>query len=153
VKRLDINGNGTFGEDEQLYSMLTNSSTMLERLYMNYTKLSSTAAITLFTALQANNKLRVLDIRYNAITDDACDAITTALKRNSCLIELRMSNNPLSSEAIINIVRYLEVNNTLEVLYLPECPQDIENIRSLKEVVNKKRESRGCQVKLIIYFS
>jgi len=154
VKLLAISGNNTIGEDEQLYSMLTNSSTMLETLYMSATNLSSTAAITLFTALQANNKLKVLIINYNAITDDACDAITTALERNRCLVELYMSDNPLSSEAIINIVQSLEVNNTLQYLSLSRCLQDIqENIRSLQEVVNKKRESRGCQVKLAIRFS
>ena len=64
-----------------------------------------------------------------------------------------MWNNPLSSEAIVNIVQCLEDNNTLQLLGLPESPQDIQqNIRSLQEVVNKKRESRGCQVKLEIKF-
>ena len=101
--------------------------------------------------MKENNKLKKLNIMGNAITDDACDVITTALQRNSCLVELDMRGNPLSSEAIINIVRCLEVNNTIQLLGLPHCPQAIqENIRSLQEVVNKKRESRGCQVKLEI---
>ena len=154
VKLLGIVGNYTIGEDQQLYSMLTNRSNVLERLYMQATKLSSTAAADLFTAVKENNKLKELEIDYNAITDDACAAITTALKRNSCLVTLGMHGNPLSSEAIVNIVRCLEVNNTLQLLGLPDCPQDIQvNIRSLQEVVNKKRESRGCQVKLEIKFS
>ena len=153
VKVLWIIGNDTIGEDQQLYSMLTNPSTELETLYMNYTSLSSRGARSLFTALKENNKLKVLNIRDNAITDDACDVITTALQRNSCLVTLYVSYNPLSSEAIINIVRCLEVNNTIQVLWLPICPQDIqENIRSLQEVVNKKRESRGCQVELEISY-
>jgi len=153
VKLLVINGNDTIGEDEQLYYMLTNSSIMLETLYMHNTKLSSTAAIILFAALQANNKLEVLNIDNNAITDDACDAITTALERNSSLVVLNIYFNPLSSEAIINIVRCLEVNSALQVLGLPQYPQNIqENVRSLQEAVNKKRESQGCQVKLAIYF-
>ena len=102
-------------------------------------------------AIMENNKLKDLIIRYNAITDDACDVITTALQRNNCLVELYMCRNRLSSEAIITIVRCLEVNNTLQLIWLPDCPQVIqENIRSLQEVVNKKRESRGCQVKLKI---
>ena len=153
VKLLGIGDNYTIGEDQQLYSMLSNPSTVLETLNMGYTQLSSTAATHLFTALKDNNKLKRLHIHYNAITDDACDAITTALERNSCLVKLSMYRNPLSSEAIINIVRCLEVNNTLQLLGLPECPQDIQqNIRSLQEVVSKKRESRGCQVKLEIKF-
>ena len=151
VKMLVINGNHTIGEDQQLYSMLTNPSTELEQLHMWDTRLSSRGARALFTSIMKNNKLKKLNIDHNAITDDACDVITTALQRNSCLVKLIMYGNPLSSEAIINIVRCLEVNNTLRLLWLPRCPQAIqENIRSLQEVVNKKRESRGCQVKLEI---
>ena len=151
VKILVIYGNDTIGEDQQLYSMLTNPSTELEQLYMLDTSLSSRGARALFTSIMKNNKLKVLDIADNAITDDACDVITTALQRNSCLVKLYMCDNPLSSEAIINIVQCLEVNNTLQILWLPYCPQAIqENIRSLQEVVNKKRESRGCQVRLKI---
>ena len=154
VKGLWIAGNDTIGEDQQLYSMLTNPSTELGSLHMWYTSLSSRAAITLFTAVKENNKLKKLSIEDNAITDDACDVITTALQRNSCLVILYMYDNSLSGEAIINIVRCLEVNNTIQLLGLPDCPQGIqENISSLQEVVNKKRESRGCQVKLEIKFT
>ena len=150
VKRLWIKGNHTIGEDQHLYSMLTNPSTELEQLYMHFTNLTSRGARALFNAIMKNNKLKVLHISNNAITDDACDVITTALQRNSCLVELKVNGNQLSNEAIINIVQCLEVNNTLQLLGLPYCPQTIkENIRSL-QVVNKKRESRGCQVKLVI---
>ena len=152
VKGLGINSNYTIGEDQQLYSMLTNPSSVLETLTMWNTQLSSRAATDLFTAMKDNNKLKKLLINYNDITDDACDAITTALKSNSCLVTLSMGGNPLSSEAILNIIQCLKVNDTLQLLGLPECPEDIqENIRSLQEVV-KNRESRGCQVKLEIKF-
>ena len=151
VKRLEIDGNYTIGEDQQLYSMLTNPSTELELLYMQGTNLSSRGTRALFTSIIKNNKLKDLYITNNPITDDACDVITTALQRNSCLVKLGMYRNPLSCEAIINIVRCLKVNNTLQLLWLPNCPRAIqENIRSLQEIVNKKRESRGCQVKLQI---
>ena len=154
VKELVIDDNHTIGEDEQLYSMLSSPSTMLEvRLVMSYTQLSSRAAIALFTAVKDNNKLKELYITGNAITDDACDAITTALKSNSCLVTLIMYRNPLTGEAIVNIVNALKVNNTLELLGLPQCPEDIKKtISSLQEVINKNRESRGCQVKLVIYY-
>ena len=146
VKKLRI-AKDTIGENEQLYSILSNPSTMLEELNMMNTKLSSRAAIALFTALKDNNKLKVLYIAYNAITDDACAAITTALERNSCLVTLLMYKNPLTGEAIVNIVNGLKVNNTLEHLWLPKCPENIEKtISSLQEVINKNRESRGCQV-------
>ena len=149
VKVLGINGNYTIGEDQQLYSMLYNTSSVLEELYMRFTQLSSRAATDLFTAVKDNNKLKELYIDYNAITDDACDAITTALKNNNCLVKLSMYGNSLSSEAILNIIQCLKVNDTLQLLGLPKCPEDI---KSLQEV-NNKRESRGCQVKLEIKFS
>ena len=151
VKKLWINGNDTIGEDEQLYSMLSSPSTMLEELNIDNTQLSSRAAIALFTAVKDNNKLKVLYIPYNAITDDACDAMTTALKSNNCLVTLFMYDNPLTGEAIVNIVNALKVNNTLQLLELPGCPEGTKKtISSLQEVINKNRESRGCQVKLMI---
>ena len=153
VKELWIDGNDIIGENEQLYSILSNPSTMLEVLYMYNTKLSSRAAIALFTALKDNNKLKELHIAINPITDDACAAITTALERNSCLVRLGMDNNLLTGEAIVNIVNGLKVNNTLEMLWLPTCPEDIKKtISSLQEVINKNRKSRGCQVKLRINY-
>ena len=153
VKELWIIGNRTIGEDQQLYSILTDPSNVLEQLYMFRTRLSSSAAIALFTALKDNNRLKGLHICNNVITDDALDAITTALESNNCLVRLGMRVNPLSSEAIINIVRCLKVNNTLQVLKLPDCPEGVqENIISLQEVVNEKRECRGCLVKLEIVF-
>ena len=154
VKILVITDNHTIGEDQKLYSMLTNPSSELEILYMGATNLSSRGARALFTTIMKNNKLKVLYIEHNAITDDTCDVITTALQRNSCLVKLRMNGNQLSSEAIINIVRCLEVNNASQLLGLPNCLQAIkENIKSLQENVNMKRESRGYQVKLEIKFT
>ena len=152
VKWLMIAGNETIGEDQQLYTMLSNPSSVLESLDMDSTQLSSTAATDLFTSLRNNHKLKKLYIDHNAITDDACDAITTAMKSNDCLTTLIMYHNPLSSEAIVNIVQWLEANDTLQLIWLPDCPQATqENIRSLQEV-NNKRASRGCQVKLKIEF-
>ena len=154
VKVLSIAGNKTIGEDQQLYTMLSNPSSVLEILYMGRTQLSSTAPTDLFTSLRNNHKLKELYIDGNDITDDACDAIIAVLKNNSCLVTLSMCSNPLSSEAIVTIVQCLEANDTLQLIGLPHCPQATqENIKSLQEVVNNKRASRGCQVKLEIKFS
>ena len=151
VKQLWLSGNYTIGEDEQLYSILTNTSTMLQSLIMQNTQLSSRAAIILFNALKDNDKLKVLHIANNDVTDDASDAITIALERNTCLAELYVYNNPLTSEAIVNIVNSLKGNDTLELLWLPTCPENIKKrVSSLLQVINKKRESHGCQVKLMI---
>ena len=154
VKALWIANNKTIGEDQQLYTMLSNPSSVLEVLTMWDTQLSSTAATDLFTSLRNNHKLKKLNIDDNDITDDACDAITAALKSNRCLFTLSMCGNPLSSEAIVNIAQCLETNDTIQLIWLPDCPQATkENILSLKEVVNNNRASRGCQVKLEVNFS
>ena len=151
VKVLWINNNKTIGEDQQLYTMLSNPSSVLETLVMMDTQLSSIAATDLFTSLRNNHKLKKLNIDHNDITDDACDAITAALMSNRCLVRLTMYGNPLSSEAIVNVVQCLEANDTLQVIWLPDCPQaTCKNILSLQDVVNSKRVSRGCQVKLAI---
>ena len=149
VKKLGISGNFTVGENEQLYSMLTNPGTTVEKLYMDNTKLSSRAAIALFVSLKHNNYLKELSIAINEITDDVYDAMANTLERNSCLVLLHMNRNPLTAEAIVNT---LNANNKLEQLGLPKFPEDIkERITSLQQVINKKRESRGCSVKLKIY--
>ena len=153
VKCLWINGNYCVGEDEQLYSMLINPSSMLEELHMDYTNLSSKAAIALFSTLKDNCKLRELHIASNAITDDACNVIITALQRNSCLVTLNMCGNPLSSVAVMHLVQSLSVNCTLELLGLPIYSQAYQkSLISAQEVVNKKRENQQCQVMLTIIF-
>ena len=125
VKMLLISANYTVGENRQLYMMLNDPCSTLEKLYMINTKLSSRGASYLFEALKDNDKLKELIITINAITDDACDAITTALERNSCLVTLKMHDNLLSTETVTNIVKCLEVNNTLQFLHLPDCHQKI----------------------------
>ena len=153
VKVLMITCNDGIGEDQQLYSMLTNPYNVLEILYLDNVKLTSKAAIYLFTALKDNIKLKRLYINNNNITEEACDTITTALKWNSSLVTLWIYNNPLSNQAIVNIVQCLQVNNTLQLLELPICSHEVQEIiRSIQESINKKRESQGCQVNLDIRF-
>ena len=88
VKKLDIDGNNTVGENERLYSIISDPSSVLEELYMSHTHLSSNAAIKLFTALSEGNKLRVLWIHHNDITGEAGEAIVMALRKNTPLAEL-----------------------------------------------------------------
>ena len=154
VEELNISGNHTIGEDPALYNMLTHPSSRLVRLYMYGTSLSSPSAITLFTAISKGNKLKVLNIDYNLITDEACDVIATTMKNNTSLVRLEMWGNKISGEAAQRLVQALYNNNTLEELGLPSdgYTEDVKKrIRSLEEVINKNRESRGCQTKLYIY--
>ena len=82
VEVLVISGNHTIGESEELYTMLTHPSSMLTRLIMFNTSLSSIAARTLFTVVKDTNKLKVLYISFNAITDDVAEDIATSLTAN-----------------------------------------------------------------------
>ena len=149
VKTLDISGNDTVGDDEKLYSIISDPSSMLEILYMSITKLSSNAAIKLYTALSEGKKLRTLWISYNNITDEACDAIIMAMKNNTSLVELYMYDNPISEKCAQFIVESLLHNNTLQELWLPDYSEDAKKrIRLSVEEVNKKRASRECQVEL-----
>ena len=151
VKELDITGNYSIGEDKQLYQMLANPFSTLEKLNMYDTKLSSKGAIELFKALVDNSSLKVLYIHGNYIMDDACDAITIALKRNRCLVSLNMNDNPLTGKIIVEIVNSLIDNYTLISLSLPECPRGIkEHIGSLQEIINDKRKQQRFQDKLMI---
>ena len=153
VKILDISYNYTVGEDDRLYRILTDHSSMVEKLYMNYTNFSSSGAIKLFTSLSEAKKLRILDIAHNNITDEACDAIIMAMKKNTSLVELNMHYNPISGECAQLIVQALQYNNTLQLLSLNYYHYDVKGkIRSLVEEINKKRKTHGCQVKLEIRF-
>ena len=153
VKELNISGNKTIGEDERLYSIISDSSSMLEQLCMYFTKLSSNAAIKLFTALSKGKKLRILYISFNSINDEACDAIIMAMKKNTSLVKLFMHRNPISEKCAQLIVEALQHNNTLQQLWLPNYSEDAKKrMRLSVEKVNKKRESRECQVKLEITY-
>ena len=154
VEELNIRGNHTIGEDPALYNMLTHPSSGLVTLNMMFTSLSSSSAITLFTELSKGNKLKELNIINNLITDEACDVIATTMKNNTSLVWLWMSANKISGEAAQRLLQALNNNNTLEVLDLPSYgyTEDVKKrIGSLQEVINKNRQRRGCQTKLIIW--
>ena len=153
VKTLNINGKKAVGEDERLYSIISDPSSMLEELHMSCTRLSSNAAIKLFTALSEGKKLRILQIHNNHITDEACDAIIMAMKKNTSLVELNIHDNPISGECVQMIIQALQYNNTLQELWHPKYSEDVQKRIILSaEEVNKKRESRKCQVELSVYF-
>ena len=152
VKILSITDNFTVGEDDRLYRILTDHSSMVEVLYINSTNLSSSGAIKLFTSLSEATKLRILEIAGNNITDEACDAIIMAMKKNTSLVELYMHINPISGECAQLIVQALQYNNTLQLLRLNrDYHDDVKvKIRSLEEEINKKRKTHGCLEKLEI---
>ena len=153
VKELWISGNKTVGENDRLYSVISDPSSMLEKLYLYSTNLSSTAAIKLFTALSEGKRLRELWINNNSIGDEAGDAIMMAMKKNTSLVELWMHDNPISEECAQLIVQSLQHNNSLHLLHFPSYAQDVvERMILSAEKVNKKRKSFACKVKLEVHF-
>ena len=153
VKELHVSGNNTIGEDARLYSVISNPSSMLEVLYIGYTKLSFNAAIKLFNALNEGKKLKVLGINNNKITNEVCDAILAAMKKNDSLAELYMHGNPISGECMLLIAESLHHNSSLQQLWPPiEYSEDVKKrIRLIAKEVNKNRVNHECQVKLKIY--
>ena len=154
VKELYISSNKIVGEDERLYSIISDPSSMLELLYMSFNKISSwSGAIKLFTALSKGKKLKALKISFNNITDEACDAIIVAMRKNTSLIKLLIYNNPLSGECVQRIVESLQYNNALQQLRIGNFNGDIiERIKLSAKEVNRKRECSECQVKLKVDF-
>ena len=152
VKLLNISYNNSVGETSHFFTILTNSSSVIEQLVMcsnNYSTIDW--AEELFSSLGENKTLKALSIWGNNISDDVCSVICEALRDNSTLRELHMYDNPLSGQASQRILDALKENNTLEELSLPSYPVGItKEITSLKLVVNEKRRRRGCYVKLEI---
>ena len=151
VKELWIGDNKVFGDDEQIYSILSDPSCMLEILHLSLTKLSSSAVTTLFTTLTGKgNKLKKLYLAGSNITDEGCNAIATAMKENDSLVELDIRKNPISKDGIKPIFQAIQHNNSLQKLLLPKF-NDAE-IRSQQKMVIKEREIRGNHVKFDVKF-
>ena len=149
VKVLNISDNDTVGEDERFYCILSDPSSVLEELDMFSTKLSSDAAIKLFTTLTDNKKLRSLRIYNNKINDEAYYAIIMAMKKNTSLVELDMCANPIG-RCVRDIIKAVRCNNSLQRLHIP---LSFHEFREMSEEVNKIREKRGCPVKLEMIYS
>ena len=152
VENLYIDGNLTIGEDHTLFDILSHPSS-LKCLSIVHTRLSSSAAASLFTKLAKGNILRNLEITIDNPTDETYDVITATMKDNTSLVCLEMSTDNVSENDIHNIMKALHLNNTVQKLVLNTCLEDVKGkITVLQDIVNKKRESRGCQVKLCIEF-
>ena len=153
VELLRISGNHNIGENPALYDMLSHPSSMLIKLRMVVTSLSSSSAIALFTALAKGNKLQQLFLGENNITDEACDAIASTLSNNTSLVKLEVRGNKISGEGAQHLAQSISQNDTLEVLGLDYYSYEVEKkIKSLQEKAIKSREIRRCQTKLNIFY-
>ncbi|XP_065920395.1 protein NLRC5-like isoform X2 [Dysidea avara] len=153
VRRFWIAGNHKIGENEALYTILSNPLSTLTYLNMSYTSLSSIAARKLFAAVMNAGKLEVLDISNNAITDETVCDIKRALNSTASLTWLALDGNPIGSEAVLKIVQALYANTTLTCLWLSLCSLKIEErITLLQNEINKMRERQGINQLLKISF-
>ena len=156
VKVLSINDNKAVGEPPYFFTkLLTHCSYVIEELYMVHNCYSTTRwATELFSSLRENKTVKVLWVTSNNISDDVCSGvICDALRVNNSLRELCMYNNLFSAQAQQLILDALKDNNTLKLLRLSSYfPNDIKEIKSLEQAVNKKRRGRGCDVKFEIEF-
>ena len=142
IKVLNISANKFIGENERLYSIISDPFSALEELYIKNAMLSSSGAIKLFTALSKNKKL---SIECNDVTDRACDAIVMAIKKNTSLTEMSIDRNPISGKCLQLIVQALHDNSSLQQLWL-SCNKYSEDIRekiklSAGEITRKEKIS------------
>ena len=133
-----MDGNELIGKDEGFYGMISDPFSRLELLHISDAKLSSTAAIKLFTALKLGNKLRVLWMTFNDVGDEASTTIAATLKDNTSLIKLNLGGNPISVKSSLHIIKALQDNNTLKELTLPSYLENAtKSFLSLVKLVNQ----------------
>ena len=156
VEVLWISYNDCVGETKDFSTILSNPACVLKTLYLRFNKLSSNAAISLFTELRSatNSQLELLEISFNHVDDYACGVIAVTLKSNKSLKRLEMYNNPITIKGVEKLLQTLHTNTTLRFLGLPKYSDHFTNqIKFLETAINNKRKQYNCYEELKIYFS
>ena len=147
VKVLAIRHNPAIGKDPHFYfSILSHPDSMVEQLYMSNTNCKQSNATTnMFSALEKNKTLKLLQSTNNNITDDDCDAIVRMLQNNTSLVEFNISGNQITAKNAKRIIQALANNNTLEYLALPWYKlKHQKSIAKLAKKVDKNRYRHHC---------
>jgi len=150
VQGLWLNGNHTVGEREELYMMISHSSSMLMVLDMEDTHLSSAASQGLFRAVKEADMLMELYIHHNNITDDAVAGIASTLSLNKSLVKLGMRGNPISRKTIPLLLQSLIGNNTLQMLVIPRYDPPLEDV--IKSTVREINQYQRNQRNLVVHW-
>ena len=146
VKKLYLIGNKTIGENENIFTKLLQSPSVLETLHMSRTKLTSEAAIRLFSTLEKETKLKELWVSYNQIKDNAFPMIAKSLERNKTLIKLRIRSNPFNAKSAQYLIEALHHCTTIQELWLPVYPEeDKKKLTLIKDEIIKQTRSQECQ--------
>ena len=141
------------GETEGFFTMLAESPSLLEALYIGSCDLRAVSVANLFKALRTNDRLKRLSLRNNFIDDGIVDYMTQAFKENYCLEELYLRGNWITVDASYQILSAVRDNSTLKVLELPDCADSIkEGYKKQALLINQHRKARGCNVKLEIVY-
>ena len=114
VKVLGVQFNEGVGEDNRLYTILTNPSSKLEKIDISYTNLSK----KFFIALGKSKGLKELWITDNNLNNKICGAMVKGIRRNSSLSKLAVYRNPISRTHAQQIVQALQHNSTEEQIRL-----------------------------------
>ena len=149
VQVLAIRHNPAIGNDTDFFSkLLSDPNSKLKELYMSNSNRTPSSTITkMFSALEGNNKLKVLQTINNNITNDDCGAIVSALQRNTSLVVLNLSGNQINVENAKRIIQALTNNKTLKYLALPwYIPKHQKNIIKLVKKVYKNSQ---CALKTV----
>ena len=153
TRMLWVSINIGLGETEGFYTMLAESSSVLEALYIGACDLPTASAAILFKALRKNDRLKRLSLRNNFINDGIIDYMSQALRDNKCLQELYLRGNVFGEEASDEILYAVQDNFTLKVLELPDYEEDIkENIKRQELFINEHRKTHGCNAQLKIEY-
>ena len=154
VKVLAIRHNPAIGKDTKFYSAILSDNSVIEELYMSNTNCMPSGATTkMFSALEKNQNLKVLQTINNNITDHDCDAIVRMLENNTSLVELNISGNQITATNAKRIIQALTNNKTLEYLALPWYkPKYQKNIAKLAKKVDKNRyRHHQCRLNLFCH--
>ena len=153
VKVLAIRHNPAISKDPHFYSsILSDPDSVVEQLYMSNTNCRpSNATTNMFSVLEKNNKLKVLQSTNNNITDHDCDAIVRMLQNNTSLVELNISGNQITATNIKRIIQALADNNTMKHLALPWYePKHQKDIAKLAKQVDRRRQPH-CTLNLVCH--
>ena len=155
VKVLAIRHNPAIGEDSHFYSsILSDPDSVVEQLYMSNTNCKQSNATTnMFSALEKNKTLKLLQSTNNNITDHDCDAIVRMLQNNTSLVEFNISGNQITAKNAKRIIQALANNNTLDYLVLPWYKlKHQKSIAKLAKKVDKNRyRHHRCKLDLFCH--
>ena len=142
-------------EDGTWLETIVSKPSSIKHLLIDDNKLTSTGAVSLFTALKRNDhtSLKVLDLSCNHIhiNDAVVAEISAFLHKSNTLTDLRLANNNIEAYQAQQIVQSLMCNVSLLNLYLPWLSSsDVRlNLKITERQINDRRSYTCYNHKLL----